>query len=89
FQRIDVDEPSREVVISILRGFVERYHQSQHFPTDRMFHMIYDYSNRYVPESVQPRKSIKILDEMFGMHTVTGRPMDEKLLADVIYSSTG
>lgn len=89
FQRIDMDEPTEEVVISILRGFVERYGQSQHFPTDRMFRLIYDYSNRYIPESVQPRKSIKILDEMFGMHRSTGRPLDEKLLADVIYSSTG
>lgn len=89
FQRIDVEEPDRETVISILRGFVERYGQSDHFPTDRMFNTIYDYSNRYVPESVQPRKSIKILDEMFGWHKITKRPLDDALLADVIYSSTG
>lgn len=89
FQRIDVEEPDRQTVISILRGFVERYGQSDHFPTDRMFNTIYDYSNRYVPESVQPRKSIKILDEMFGWHKITKRPLDDALLADVIYSSTG
>lgn len=88
-QRVNITQPNKKTTISILRGMAERYGVSDQFFNDYLFEMIYDYTNRYVPASSQPRKSILVLDSMVGWYRAEGRTMDAKLLADVIYESTG
>lgn len=87
-QRINVAPPNREVTVEILRGMAERYGVKEEFYDDHMFELIYEYTNRYIPASSQPRKSILVLDAMCGWHWEHHRPMDRDLLADVLMEST-
>lgn len=88
-QRINVGEPDRKTTIAILRDMSKRYEVDLHFHDDHMFELIYDYTNRYVPASSQPRKSILVLDSMVGWHRLTSRSLDKRLLADVLFESQG
>lgn len=85
--RINVPEPDEQMTVSILKGMAKTYGVDNQFYDDHVFHMIYEYTNRYIPASSQPRKSIKVLDAMIGWHLTEHRPMDDKLLADVIQES--
>lgn len=82
-QRINVSEPSEEVVISILKDMAERYGVSDAIQSEKIYKQIYDLTNQYIPANAQPRKSILILDAMIGWHRAFKKPMDEKLLEDV------
>lgn len=83
-QRINLDPPDRQTTIKILRGMAEHYGVSSEFYDDKIFHMIYDYTESYMPMSVQPRKSILILDAMVGWKKSENRVMDKHLVADVL-----
>ena len=86
-QRIKLVQPGEDVVISILKSIAEKYGVEPYRET--LYHSIYEYTNRYIPSMSQPRKSILMLDSMIGWHRYTGRPLDKKLLADVIYQNEG
>lgn len=88
-QRINLEAPDKKMVVSILRGMARRYGVENQFYDDRIFEEIYDLTNRYIPANAQPRKSILILDAMVGWYRYTKKPMDRRLLADVIYESEG
>lgn len=88
-QRINLNPPDRKTTVAILEGMAERYGVADEFFDDHIFQQIYEYTNRFMPASSQPRKSILILDSMVGWHRVTGRPMDHALLADVLQESLG
>lgn len=88
-QRINLAEPDKETVVQILKGMAQRYGVIDQFPNDSMFEAIYEYTNRYVPANAQPRKSILMMDNMIGWHRFSKRPIDMKLLADVIYDTEG
>lgn len=86
-QRIKLVQPGEDVVVAILKGMCERYGVTPYKET--LYHSIYEYTNRYIPATSQPRKSILIMDSMIGWHRLTGHPLDKKLLADVIYETEG
>lgn len=86
-QRIRLVQPGEDVVVSILQSMCDRYGVQP--ANDTLFTDIYTYTNRYIPATSQPRKSILILDTMIGWHRLTKRPLDRKLLADVIYETEG
>lgn len=86
-QRINLGEPDRKTTISILKAMAKRYDVFDAIPNDALFEQIYENTNKYVPRSSQPRKSILVLDAMVGWHRATGRSMDQKLLADVMLES--
>lgn len=86
-QRINVPEPDEDATVKILRNMSKTYGVDNQFYDDHVFHMIYEYTNRYIPANSQPRKSIKVLDAMVGWHRSEGRKMDDRLLADVIQES--
>ena len=88
-QRINLEPPSKKMVVSILRGMARRYGVEQQFYNDMLFEDIYDLTNRYIPANAQPRKSILVLDAMVGWYRYSRRRMDRRLLADVIYESEG
>ena len=89
FERLNLAPPPREVVVQILKNFAATHGMASEFYDDHIFQLIYEYTSRYIPESSQPRKSIFLLDGMIGWHKVTGRAMDKRLLADVLYDSKG
>lgn len=82
--RINIPQTNREVTISILKGMAEKYGVDESIFDDSLYEQIFDYTNRYVPASVQPRKSIRVLDAMVGRHRYLGERMDKKLLAEVL-----
>ncbi len=86
-QRIKLVQPGEDVVVSILQSMCDRYDVQPAHPS--LFSDIYTYTNRYIPATSQPRKSILILDSMIGWHRLTRRPLDRRLLADVIYETEG
>lgn len=87
-QRINVAPPNQATTVKILKGMAQRYGVADLFYDDHMFELIYEYTERYMPASTQPRKSILVLDSMVGWHRHTNRPMDRTLLADVLMEST-
>ena len=88
-QRINLDAPDKKTVVQILKGMAKRYGVDNQFPSDAMFEMIYEMTNRYIPANSQPRKSILILDTMVGWYRYKKRKMNMRLLADVIYETEG
>src|SRR5699024_8923703 len=78
----------RATTVTILREMAERYGVGDEFYDDHMFELIYDYTNRYMPASSQPRKSIQVLDSMIGWRRSKGRTIDRALLSDVLMEST-
>lgn len=90
-QRINLTPADRAMTIDILRSFAEEEGVGSYFGThtDGLLGQIHDMTNLYVPSSVQPRKSIGILDGMIGWHRQTGERLDIKLLAKVMRQSLG
>lgn len=88
-QRIIVNPPNRDTTVQILKGMAEKYAVSEKIHDERLYGLIHEYTERYVPASAQPRKSILVLDAMVGWHRTKKRPLDRALLADVLLESVG
>lgn len=88
-QRINLEAPSKKMVVQILRGMAQRYGVDNQFYDNHLFELIYEYTNRYIPANAQPRKSILVLDSMVGWYRYKKRKLNTHLLADVIYESEG
>lgn len=88
-QRINITQPDEAMTVEILKGMAKKYGVENQFYNDKIYRLIYEYTNRYIPANSQPRKSILVLDSMIGWHRAEGRKLDKKLLADVIYESEG
>lgn len=90
-QRINIREPEKPVVISILKSIAKAHGVADAIYDDQLFELIYEYSNRYVPADSQPRKSILMLDSMIGWYrTYPGEfKLDRHLLAEVINDTSG
>lgn len=87
-QRINLNPPDEDTTVEILKGMAQRYGVAEQFyGSDHVFRQIYEYTQRYMPASSQPRKSILVLDSMVGWHRATGRAMDRDLLAAVLAES--
>lgn len=88
-QRINLSPPDQATCVRILSAMAEQYGVAGQFRDDHLFGLIHDYTERYMPASSQPRKSIHVLDAMVGWHRETNHPMDKTLLAEVMRESTG
>lgn len=88
-QRINLTPPDAKTTVHILRGMARHYGVEDQFYNDALFEEIVELTDRYMPQSMQPRKSIRMLDAMVGHHRYSGVAMDMRLLADVLYDSTG
>lgn len=88
-QRINVREPNKDTVITILKNMAKKYDVSEAIINRSLYDDIYDFTNRYIPANSQPRKSILVLDAMIGWHKAYHTKMNKALLANVIYESSG
>lgn len=103
-QRVNLIQPDEDTVLAILEGMVKRYAPEQwgydivddervfdksNLKLQHLFHMIYKYTNLYVPANSQPRKSIDVLDAMIGRSLYEDRDLDLELLSDVLLVSQG
>lgn len=90
FQRIQLPQPEENVIISILTNMAKRYGVYNDIDNpEHLFKLIYEYTNRYIPSQIQPRKSILVLDDMIGYHRALDYKMDKKLIAQVLYDQQG
>lgn len=89
FTRVDLKEPDKNLTVKILKTMADTYNISRYFPTDDLFSLIYEYTTRYMPSNNQPRKSILVLDAMYGWHKCFGMSFGMKLLAKVLYDIQG
>lgn len=88
-EQIRLSQPAESTVISILRDMAKRYDVIDQCPTDHLFKLIYEYTNRYIPSQIQPRKSILILDKMIGYWRSEHEPLNLDSLARVLYDQQG
>lgn len=88
-QRINITPTDKDVTIEILKGMATKYEVAEKITEQSIFEQIYDLTERYIPRSVQPRKSILVLDSLIGKHRFTKKAIDKPMLADVMKESTG
>lgn len=87
FQRFDIPEPSSTIVRKILLDMWQK-ELSKLEPNMELLDTIIDYG-RFFPADAQPRKSIKMLDDMIGWHRSQGLDVNEKLLDNRVYATAG
>lgn len=88
FTRLDLPIPTDETTYQIL---VELWNKTlPHLEVnERLIRTIIDYANRFIPADAQPRKSLKLFDEMLGWHRSQGFDMNEELLDARLFATTG
>lgn len=84
FTRINLEEPDRHAVVSILRSVAKTYGVDHYFVTDHLFEQIYELTQENMKNAAQPRKSIMVLNSMVGWHREFGHPFNERLLESVL-----
>lgn len=82
-----LDEPDKETVVSILKNLAKTSHVTVH--DDKIFGLIYDYTNKYVTSSSQPRKSLMLFDAMIGYNREYSYRLDINCLNYTMYKTTG
>lgn len=87
FQRFDISEPSDKIVLKILQDMWKK--ELGHLDmNNELLKTIIDYG-RFFPADAQPRKSIKLLDDMIGWHRSQGIDVNERLLDNRVYATAG
>lgn len=87
FQRFNISEPSNKIVFKILKDMWMKEIPNIKFNPD-LANTIIEYG-RFFPADSQPRKSIRMLDDMIGWHRSQGIPVNERLLDNRIYETAG
>ena len=80
FQKVMIDEPSKEDAISILRGLKERYETHHHVRIkDEAIIAAVELSTRYVTDRFLPDKAIDLIDESAAKLRLEMNSMPEEL----------
>lgn len=87
-QRINLAPPDSATTVKILKGMAARYGVADQFYDDHIFEQIVQMTDRYISSSVQPRKSLNVLDAMVGFHRFDGSKLDSALMRRAIKAST-
>lgn len=83
-----IDSLNFEDTLNSLRLYWRTYNSTEQV-NDQLLRHIIEVTDKNLPSQAQPRKSIRILDHMFGWHKVSNVRLDEHLLADVFKRSLG
>ncbi|MBZ5950239.1 ATP-dependent Clp protease ATP-binding subunit [Leuconostoc gelidum subsp. gasicomitatum] len=79
FQPVQIEEPSKEATIQILKGIQQRYEAYHHVTfTDDAISAAVELSDRYVPERFLPDKAIDLIDEAGSRKNLTMTIADPK-----------
>lgn len=80
FQKVNIDEPSVEDAISILRGLKDRYETHHHVRIkDEAIIAAVELSNRYITDRFLPDKAIDLIDESAAKLRLEMNSMPEEL----------
>ena len=88
FQTIRLAPTDNVVTKKILKKMAERYGVEEKV-NDSIYNLIIEYTNRYRPASVQPRKSITMFDAMIGRHLYSDEKIDKDMLTKLLYEIDG
>ncbi|GMA69361.1 ATP-dependent Clp protease ATP-binding subunit [Leuconostoc litchii] len=81
FQPVQVNEPSKDETLTILRGISERYEKYHYVKFDETaLQAAVDLSDRYIPERFLPDKAIDLLDEAGSRKNLTMKVADPKTI---------
>ena len=81
FQPVQIEEPSKEATIQILKGIQQRYEAYRHVTfTDDAITAAVELSDRYVPERFLPDKAIDLIDEAGSRKNLTMTIADPKAI---------
>ncbi|MFL1695820.1 ATP-dependent Clp protease ATP-binding subunit [Weissella kandleri] len=85
FQTVQVNEPSKEEALDILKGIRGRYEDYHHVKyTDDALKAAVDLSDHYIPERFLPDKAIDLMDEAGSKKNLTIKVDDPKKLENQI-----
>lgn len=88
FTRVDLpilnDETTFEILVELWEKALPDLEVNPH-----IINKVIDYTNRFIPSDVQPRKSLKLFDELIGWHRSEGVDINEDLLDERLYATTG
>lgn len=79
FQRVTIDEPSRDVAVDIIKGvkpYYEEYHKAT--ITDEAIESAVDYSVKYQPDQRLPDKAIDLIDQSCSRFNLNEVPDNKK-----------
>ena len=83
FQRVTIDEPSRDVAIDILKG-LKKYYEDYHNTTitEEAIKQAVDLSIKYQADKKLPDKAIDLIDQACSRFKVNNITDDEKIVTD-------
>lgn len=85
FQPVQVEEPSKDATVTILKGIQQRYETYHHVRfTDDAIAAAVDLSDRYIPERFLPDKAIDLIDEAGSRKNLTMTITDPKAIQSKI-----
>ena len=88
--RIDIDEPSAEETLTILRGIKADYEEHHDIViADTALQAVVGLSNRYMASQHQPRKAITLLDEASAAMPHEARRLSKKHIATIVAEKIG
>lgn len=88
FEKLNLPEVSRETILKILKTMWEKELPDEEVVDETLLNTIIDYGV-YKPSQSQPRKAIKMLDDLIGWFRTKDVMLNEALLDQRIYSTTG
>lgn len=88
FQLVNLPVADADKTFKILKSRMRRQHDIKQTPqTDHLLREIVYYTDTYIKDRIQPRKSTDLFDQMLGWVRI-GKPFNHKLLSDVLYRAT-
>lgn len=88
FEKLNLPEVSRETIMTILKSMWDKELPKTEPINEELLNTIIDYG-RYKPSQSQPRKAIKMLDDLIGWYRSKDVILNESLLDRRIMSTTG
>ena len=88
FQLINLPVADNELTYKILKSRLKKeYHYPEDSESDHILREIIYYTDTYIKDRIQPRKSTDLLDQMMGWVAI-GEKFSHELLAKVLYRAT-
>ena len=88
FQLINLPVADNELTYKILKSRLKKeYHYSEDSEIDHILREIIYYTDTYIKDRIQLRKSTDLLDQMMGWVAI-GEKFSHELLAKVLYRAT-
>lgn len=88
FQLVNLPVATADKTFKILKSRMHRQNAIKQTPqTDHLLREIVYYTDTYIKDRIQPRKSTDLFDQMLGWVRI-GKPFNHKLLSAVLYRAT-